>query len=61
VRVAGEDRDPPGEVGRSTLGEYAHALEAWRRRLDQSGSGTPPGSYWADVVPVEPFGDDRRR
>ena len=60
VRVAGEDRDPPGEVGRSTLGDYATALEAWRRRLDQSGAGTPPGSYWADVVPVEPY-DGRGR
>ena len=55
VRVSGEDRDPPGELGRSTRGEYARALDAWKRRLDQSGAGTPQGSYWADVVPVEPF------
>ena len=55
IRVAGEDRDPPGELGRSTQSDYGRALEAWRRRLDQSGAGTPSGSYWTDVVPVEPF------
>jgi hypothetical protein len=60
VRVAGEDVDAPGEFGRSTRGEYARALEAWRRRLDHSGSGTPAGSYWTDVVPVEPFESGRR-
>lgn len=55
IRVAGEDRDPPGELGRSTRGEYGRALDSWRRRMDQSGAGTPSGSYWTDVVPVEPF------
>jgi len=60
VRVAGEDRDPPGEFGRSSRGEYERALEAWKRRLDHSGTGTPAGSYWSDVVPVEPFLDGRK-
>ncbi len=55
IRVAGEDRDAPGEIGRSTRGEYGRALDSWRRRMDQSGAGTPSGSYWTDVVPVEPF------
>ncbi len=55
VRVAGEDRDPPGELGRSVQGQYARAVEAWKRRLEHRGAGTPAGSYWSDVVPVEPM------
>lgn len=55
VRVAAEERDPPGEYGRSAREEYARALEAWKRRLDHGGEGTPHGSYWDDVVPVQPL------
>jgi hypothetical protein len=58
-RVAGEDSDPPGEFGRSVRGEYARALEAWQRRVEHGGEGTPPGSYWDDVVPVEPLPESR--
>jgi len=53
-RVVAEDRDPPGEFGRSARDEYARVVEAWRRRVENGGGGTPPGSYWDDVVPVEP-------
>jgi hypothetical protein len=53
-RVVAEDRDPPGEFGRSARVEYERALEAWRRRVEHGGEGTPHGSYWDDVVPVEP-------
>jgi hypothetical protein len=53
-RVVEEDRDPPGEFGRSAREEYARALDAWRRRVEHGGEGTPHGSYWDDVVPVEP-------
>lgn len=59
IRVAGEDRDLPGELGRSTQSDYARARDSWRRRIDQSGAGTPSGSYWTDVVPVEPFSHGR--
>jgi len=55
VRVVPEDRDPPGEFGRSPREVYARALEAWKRRLEHSGEGTPHGSYWDDVVPVQPL------
>lgn len=55
VRVVPEDRDPPGEFGRSPTRVYAKVIDAWRRRLDHSGEGTPHGSYWDDVVPVEPL------
>jgi hypothetical protein len=55
VRVVPEDRDPPGEYGRSPRDVYGRVLEAWQRRLDHSGQGTPHGSYWDDVVPVQPL------
>jgi hypothetical protein len=55
VRVAAEERDPRGEFGRSAREEYGRALEAWKRRLDHGGEGTPHGSYWDDVVPVQPL------
>lgn len=55
IRVVAEDRDPPGEFGRSAAREYRRVIEAWRRRLDHSGEGTPHGSYWENVVPVEPL------
>lgn len=54
VRVVEEDRDPPGELGRSAQKVYGKMIEAWQRRLDQGRAGTPVGSYWDDVVPVEP-------
>jgi len=57
VRVVAEERDPPGEFGRSTSVEYGRAIEAWKRRLDHGGEGTPHGSYWDDVVPVQPLGE----
>ncbi len=59
IRVVEEDRDPPGEFGRSTVDEYARALEAWQRRLDL-GSDGPSGTFWDDVVPVEPLPESRR-
>lgn len=57
IRVVEEDRDPPGELGRSVREVYARAVEAWHRRLEHGGEGTPTGSYWDDVVPVEPYGE----
>ncbi len=54
-RVVDEDRDPPGEFGRSAGREYRRVIEAWQRRLEHSGEGTPQGSYWENVVPVEPL------
>ena len=54
IRVVGEDRDPPGEIGRSTVERYMRAVDAWKRRIEHGGEGTPAGSYWDDVVPVEP-------
>jgi hypothetical protein len=55
IRVVEEDRDPPGELGRSVSEQYRKVLDAWQRRLEHGGEGTPAGSYWDDVVPVEPF------
>jgi hypothetical protein len=55
VRVVEEDCDPPGEFGRSAREEYDRALEAWNRRLEHGGEGTPAGSFWDDPVPVEPL------
>ncbi|NNE42888.1 MAG: hypothetical protein HKN12_01655 [Gemmatimonadetes bacterium] len=57
IRVVEEDRDPPGELGRSVREVYTRAVEAWHRRLEHGGEGTPVGSYWDDVVPVEPFSE----
>jgi len=59
-RVAPEERDPPREFGTSARDEYARAIEAWQRRLEHSGEGTPQGSYWENVVPVEPPPDTAR-
>jgi hypothetical protein len=58
IRVVEEDRDPPGELGRSASDQYRKVLEAWQRRLEHGGEGTPAGSYWDDVVPVEPFTEE---
>ncbi|MGQ0723199.1 MAG: hypothetical protein ACT4PE_16745 [Candidatus Eiseniibacteriota bacterium] len=58
IRVVEEVCDPPGELGRSARVTYLRAIEAWQRRLDHGGAGTPIGSYWDDVVPVEPAGAD---
>jgi len=55
IRVVEEDRDPPGELGRSAAEQYHKILDAWQRRMEHGGEGTPAGSYWDDVVPVEPF------
>jgi hypothetical protein len=55
IRVLDEDSDPPGELGRDPHAVYAGMIEAWQRRLEHGGEGTPAGSYWDDVVPVEPF------
>lgn len=55
IRVVPEPCDAPGEFGRSPREVYARVLDAWRRRLESSGQGTPHGSYWDDVVPVEPL------
>jgi hypothetical protein len=57
IRVVEEDVDPPGELGRSVREVYRRGIEAWQRRLEHGGEGTPTGSYWDDVVPVEPFAD----
>jgi hypothetical protein len=56
IRVVEEICDPPGELGRSTREVYLRAIEAWQRRVEHGGEGTPIGSYWDDVVPVEPSG-----
>jgi len=51
--VVGEDQDPPSELGPGAREVYEKALEAWNRRVEHGGEGTPVGSYWDDVVPVE--------
>jgi hypothetical protein len=60
IRVVEDDRDPPGELGRSTRDDYGRAVEAWQRRVEHGGEGTPAGSYWDDVVPVEPLPESSR-
>jgi hypothetical protein len=55
IRVVAENRDVTAEFGNSAHATYARAVEAWKRRMDQGGQGTPAGSYWDDVVPVEPL------
>jgi hypothetical protein len=59
-RVSPEERDPPREFGTKARDEYARALDAWKRRLEHSGEGTPQGSYWENVVPVQPPPDTAR-
>jgi hypothetical protein len=59
-RVAPEDRDPPRGLGETARENYRRALESWQRRLDHSGQGTPQGSYWENVVPVEPLPEAAR-
>ncbi len=59
IRVMDDNRDPPGEFGRSTQDDYGRAIDAWHRRLDH-GAAAPHGSFWEDVVPVEPLPESRR-
>ena len=61
IRVVVDDRDSPGEFGRAVQEEYVRVVEAWKRRLGHGGEGTPTGSYWADVVPVDPFPESGSR
>jgi hypothetical protein len=54
IRVAGEAREAAHEESGSRE-TYERVVDAWKRRLDQGGHGTPAGSTWDDVVPVEPL------
>jgi hypothetical protein len=54
IRVAEGDHDPPRGFGESARNEYGRSIDAWQRRLEHSGESTPQGSYWENVVPVEP-------
>jgi hypothetical protein len=54
IRVVGEAREAAIDASGSRE-TYARVVDAWKRRLDQGGQGTPAGSTWDDVVPVEPL------
>ncbi|MCA9752908.1 MAG: hypothetical protein KC591_12005 [Gemmatimonadetes bacterium] len=60
IRVSVEERDPPHELGEKARHEYARALEAWARRAEHSGEGTPQGSYWENAAPVAPLPETAR-
>lgn len=55
IRVADEERDPPSDFRESARARYQKSIEAWKRRQEHRGEGTPQGSYWENVVPVEPL------
>ena len=55
IRVADEERDPPSDFRESAQARYQKSIEAWKRRQEHRGEGTPQGSYWENVVPVEPL------